>query len=82
MSYDGQKPFQTVIQAVTDFLVSENRVHDYLSFKSTDSNVAGGVKFTENGNVYHDMLDTNDFISDDYSMVGVETATMVLTRKK
>ena len=55
-------------QAVIDFLDSEERIHDYLSFKANFVKINGEQLF-ENGNIYHNLMPAEDLISEEYSLV-------------
>ena len=55
-------------QAVIDFLDSEIRIHDYLSFKANFVKINGEQLF-ENGNIYHNLMQEEDLISEDYTLV-------------
>ena len=55
-------------QAVIDFLDSEIRIHDYLSFKANFVKIVGEQLY-ENGNIYHNLMQEEDLISDEYSLV-------------
>lgn len=61
--------------ATIDFLIKDDddptkRIHDYLSFRSNNTEKkAGWQQFTDNGNIYFGAFKPNDFISPEYSYV-------------
>jgi len=54
-------------QAVIDFLYTKNIKHDFLSFRSSNTEVEGGVQFVPGGNKYFNPLQLEDRISIDKS---------------
>lgn len=50
--------------AIIDFLNSKECIHDYLSFRSSNTNVINCVQFDENGNKYFDVMLEEDRIDD------------------
>ncbi len=48
--------------AIVDFLVSENVMHDYLSFVASSSKDYEKVQFVDRGNRYYNVLDSEDRI--------------------
>lgn len=49
--------------AIMDFLCTKQIKHNYLSFKSSDTEVRGSVQFVSGGNNYHSILTESDRIS-------------------
>ena len=54
-------------QAVIDFLYTKNIKHDYLSFRSSNTEVRGSVQFVPGGNKYFNPLQLEDRITIDKS---------------
>lgn len=53
-------------QAIIDFLYTEDAIHEYLSFRSCDSNlVVSYEQFSSNGNKYFNLIRDEDRISDE-----------------
>lgn len=77
--YDGTKPFETTLAAIFNFLISEECVHSYLSFKGKDYPIDAD-KFTDYGNKYHELMQESDVLDPNYVIV-VADKSLVLTRK-
>ena len=54
--------------AIIDFLTTKKIVHDYLFFRSSDTEVSVFEQFTESGNKYFDVIEENDRIQSDNSL--------------
>lgn len=54
-------------QAIIDFLFSKEIMHDYLSFKSSNTKVSDSEQFVPNGNNYHNLLIEDDRIENERS---------------
>ena len=92
--YDGTKPFETTLDAIFDFLISEKSVHNFLSFKGiywevdesekikAGYGITDWVNYTDLGNTYHNPLTESDLIDKNYKLVSVEENKNVLSRKR
>ena len=92
--YDGTKPFETTLDAMFEFLISEKSVHNFLSFKGlyyeidesekmkAGYGVTNWVKYTKLGNTYHNPLSQSDLIDEESDLVSIEENKGVLTRKR
>lgn len=49
-------------QAIIDFLLTQNVMHNFLSFKSANTEVRGSTQFVSGGNNYHNEMDPEDKI--------------------
>ena len=59
-SYDDA--YAEGFNAIIDFLTTKKIVHDYLFFRSSDTEVSVFEQFTESGNKYFDVIEENDRI--------------------
>ena len=89
--YDYEKllesdPDRVKLNGIFDFLISEKSVHSFYSFKSSShsSNDWEGatdwIRYTDNGNVYHDMLQQDDLNDENYVILPVERKVLVRKR--
>lgn len=89
--YDYEKllekdPDRVRLNGIFDFLISEDCVHSFYSFKSSShsSNDWEGatdwIRYTDNGNVYHDMLQEDDLNDENYVIIPVERNVLVRKR--
>lgn len=65
-SYDDA--YAEGFNAIIDFLTTKKIVHDYLFFRSSDTEVSVFEQFTESGNKYFDVIEENDRIQSDNSL--------------
>ena len=74
------------LNGIFDFLISEKSVHSFYSFKSSShsSNDWEGatdwIRYTDNGNVYHDMVQQDDLNDENYVILPVERKVLVRKR--
>ena len=79
-------PERIKLNGIFDFLISEECVHSFYSFKSSSHShndelgATNWIKYTDNGNVYHDMLQQDDLNDENYVILPVDRSVLVRKR--
>lgn len=89
--YDYEKllnsdPDRIKLNGIFDFLISEESVHSFYSFKSSshssndEPDATDWIRYTDTGNVYHNSLQQDDLNDENYVILPVERNVLVRKR--